>query len=104
MKKAPLPGYLYLPAPQHRLLDGKIPVLINVGGADSVQEELYYIHPQAGHQRGYAVLTFEAPGQGIVLREKGLLMRPDWEAVMSDVLNWLEVYKEMLQREEGIIL
>lgn len=99
-----LPGYLYLPAPQHRLPDGKIPVLVNTGGADSVQEELYYIHPQAGHVRGYAVLTFEGPGQGIVLREKGLYMRPDWEVVMGQVLDWLEEYAAGLKREEGVEL
>lgn len=99
-----LPGYLYLPAPQNRLLDGKVPVLINTGGADSVQEELYYIHPQGGHPRGYAVLTFEGPGQGIVLREKGLRMRPDWEVVTGQVLDWLEKYAEMLKREEGFEL
>jgi pimeloyl-ACP methyl ester carboxylesterase len=104
MKKVPLPGYLYLPAPQHRLPDGKIPVLLNTGGADSVQEELYYIHPQAGHVRGYAVLTFEGPGQGIVLREMGLFMRPDWEVVTGQVLNWLEQYAATLKREEGLEL
>ncbi len=102
--KVSLPGYLYLPAPQHRLLDGKVPVLINTGGADSVQEELYYIHPQAGHARGYAVLTFEGPGQGIVLREKGLHMRPDWEVVTGQVLDWLEQYAATLKREEGFEL
>lgn len=99
-----LPGYLYLPSPQNRLPDGKIPVLLNTGGADSVQEELYYIHPQAGHRRGYAVLTFEGPGQGIVLRECGLYMRPDWEVVTSQVLDWLESYAQILQREDGLEL
>ncbi|KAI9708168.1 MAG: hypothetical protein M1820_004122 [Bogoriella megaspora] len=99
-----LPGYLYLPAPQHRLPDGKVPILLNTGGADSVQEELYYIHPQAGHQRGYAVITFEGPGQGIVLREKGLYMRPDWEIVTGQVLDWLEGFADQLKREEGVEL
>ncbi|KAI9693981.1 MAG: hypothetical protein M1822_003252 [Bathelium mastoideum] len=104
VKDVLLPGYLYLPSPQHRLPDGKIPVLVNTGGADSVQEELYYIHPQAGHRRGYAVLTFEGPGQGVVLREEGLYMRPDWEAVTSQVLAWLEKYAATLKREEGVEL
>lgn len=99
-----LPGYLYLPSSQNRLPDGKIPVLLNTGGADSIQEELYYIHPQAGHPRGYAVLTFEGPGQGIVLRELGLYMRPDWEVVTGQVLDWLESYAETLQREDGLEL
>lgn len=99
-----LPGYLYLPSAQHRLPDRKIPVLLNTGGADSVQEELYYIHPQGGHTRGYAVLTFEGPGQGIVLREHGLHMRSDWEIVTSQVLDWLQGYSATLKREAGVEL
>jgi pimeloyl-ACP methyl ester carboxylesterase len=99
-----LPGYLYIPGPFQRLPDGKIPILLNTGGADSVQEELYYIHPQAGHMRGYAVLTFEGPGQGIVLRETGTHMRPDWEVVTGLVLDWLEEYVATLKNEEGLEL
>ncbi|KAI0446924.1 Alpha/Beta hydrolase protein [Xylaria telfairii] len=103
-KEVQLPGYLYIPGPQNRLPDGKIPVLLNTGGADSVQEELYYIHPQGGHARGYAVLTFEGPGQGIVLREHGLHMRPDWEVVTARVLDWLEDYAATLKQEVGLEL
>jgi pimeloyl-ACP methyl ester carboxylesterase len=101
-KEFRLPAYLYIPS-ENRLTSGKIPVLINTGGADSVQEELYFIHPQAGHLAGYAVLTFEGPGQGIVLRETGSLMRPDWEIVIGRVLDWLEGYAIQL-KETGIEL
>ncbi|KAL2864254.1 hydrolase psoB [Aspergillus lucknowensis] len=83
-----LPGYLFLP-PVRDKLPGKMPVLINTGGADSVQEELYYIYGTSGPRLGYAVLTFEGPGQGIVLRRHRLSMRPDWEAVTSRVLDHL---------------
>lgn len=81
-----LPGYLYLP-PASKRLPGKIPILINSGGADSIQEELYYMHPAAGPELGYAVVTFEGPGQGIVLRRDRLYMRPDWETVVSRVVD-----------------
>ncbi|KAL1616297.1 hypothetical protein SLS56_011461 [Neofusicoccum ribis] len=81
-----LPGYLYLP-PAHKRLPGKIPLLINCGGADSTQEELYSLYPAAGVERGYAVLTYEGPGQGVVLRRDKLRMRPDWEAVVGRVLD-----------------
>ncbi|KAF2431630.1 dipeptidyl aminopeptidase/acylaminoacyl peptidase [Tothia fuscella] len=86
--KHTLPGYLYLP-PQHKRLPGKIPILVNCGGADSTQEELYSLFPAAGVERGYAVLTFEGPGQGIVLRKDRLVMRPDWEIVTGHVLDHL---------------
>ena len=88
-----LPGYLYLP-PKHKRLPGKVPVLVNCGGADSTQEELYSLYPAAGVERGYAVVTFEGPGQGIVLRRDRLTMRPDWEVVTSRVLDHLQALSD----------
>ena len=32
-------------------------------------------------------MTFEGPGQGAVVREQGLPFRPDWEAVVTPVLD-----------------
>ncbi|TLS27819.1 hypothetical protein PpBr36_02045 [Pyricularia pennisetigena] len=88
-----LPAYLYLPPPSRRIPGrAKIPVLVNTGGADSCQEELYYLNPAAGPGLGYAVLTFDGPGQGIVVRKHGLQMRPDWEAVTGCVIDHLEAY------------
>ena len=87
----PLPATLYLPPPSRRL-PGKIPVLISNGGADALQEELYYMHPSLGPDLGYAVLTFEGPGQGIVLRKHNRKMRADWEVVIKHVIDALEAY------------
>jgi len=84
-----LPGILYLPPPEKRA-PGKIPILISTGGADALQEELYYMHPCAGPDLGYAVLTFEGPGQGLTLRRENVKMRPDWEVVVSAVVDWIE--------------
>ncbi|KAI9768097.1 MAG: hypothetical protein M1840_005131 [Geoglossum simile] len=83
-----LPGYLYLPPPSKRL-PGKIPIVLNCAGADSIQEELYYLNPSAGPELGYAVLTFEGPGQGIPLRKHGLHMRHDFEVVVKSVVDYV---------------
>lgn len=83
-----LPAYLYMPSASRRL-EGKVPVLVNSGGADSMQEELYFMYPAVGPELGYAVLTFEGPGQGIVLRRDKLHMRHDWEAVTTKVVDYL---------------
>ncbi|KAH6683991.1 alpha/beta hydrolase [Halenospora varia] len=88
-----LPAYLYLPRKENRL-SGKTPILINTGGADSVQEELYYIYGASGPALGYGILTFEGPGQGIVLRRHNLHMQPDWEVVTSAVLDHLFQFSE----------
>lgn len=84
-----LPAHLYVPPPTRRL-PGKTPILISSGGADAVQEELFYMHPSAGPQLGYAVLTFEGPGQGVTLRRHDVKMRPDWEVVVSQVMDEIE--------------
>ncbi|KAI2733054.1 hypothetical protein CBS147332_69 [Penicillium roqueforti] len=89
----PLPGYLYLPPASKRLKES-VPLLISLGGADSIQEELYYVYAASGPNLGYAVLTFEGPGQGIMLRRDKTAMRPDWELVVGRVLDFLERFVE----------
>lgn len=42
-----------------------------------------------GVERGYHVLTFDGPGQPAALHLDGLVFRPDWENVVSPVLDWL---------------
>ena len=90
-----LPAYLYLPPPNCRLPpQGKTPLLVNFIGADSMQEEIYYMFPAAGPALGYAVLTVEGPGQGLTLHEHGVPMRPDWETVSRVVLDFISEYAE----------
>lgn len=87
-----LPAFLHLP-PRHRKLSGRsTPLIINVGGADSIQEELFFMLPAAGPELGYAVLTFDGPGQGLPLRKQASRMRPDFEAVTSTVLDFISDY------------
>ncbi|PYI33513.1 hypothetical protein BP00DRAFT_338827 [Aspergillus indologenus CBS 114.80] len=93
---ATLPGRLYLPLPRsaggadHLDRTQTLPLLVVTGGFDSTQEELYFFGPAAALPRGYAVLTFEGPGQGICLRRDGLRLRPDWEQVTTRVLDVVE--------------
>jgi pimeloyl-ACP methyl ester carboxylesterase len=90
-----LPGYLYLPLERNRLVDRpKTPIVINLNGGDSIQEELFFICPSLGPQLGYAVLTFDGPGQGSVLRKQAIGMRPDWEMVIRQVVDWLSEFSD----------
>ncbi|KAK4217473.1 2,6-dihydropseudooxynicotine hydrolase [Rhypophila decipiens] len=90
---AHLPGYLFLPTPAQRTgaANGKIPVVVQVQGFDTTAEEFYHFTVAGALPRGYAVLTFDAPGQGIVgRREKHRLhLRGDFEVVMHAVLDTL---------------
>ncbi|RLL93807.1 hypothetical protein CFD26_101742 [Aspergillus turcosus] len=88
-----LPGYLCLPEASKRL-PGPLPLLIQTVGGDATQEEIFYIFPMAALELGYAVLTFEGPGQGIVLRRHGVPFRPDWEAVVGKVLDFAHTYAQ----------
>jgi len=64
------------------------PLLIVQTGFDGCQEEL---HPyvKEGIKRGYNVLTFEGPGQGAVIRLQHIPFRPDWENVVSPVIDYV---------------
>jgi hypothetical protein len=63
------------------------PLIMFVGGYDSTLEELYFALVKAAHDRGYAVLTYEGPGQGEVLREQGLTFTPEWEKPNAAALD-----------------
>ena len=79
-----LPGYFYAPD------DSGVsrPTLILQTGFDGTQEELYFGGAVAAARRGLNCLTFEGPGQGRVIREQGLPFRPDWEKVVTPVVDY----------------
>ncbi|HEY3831169.1 MAG TPA: alpha/beta fold hydrolase [Acidimicrobiia bacterium] len=81
-----LPGYWFAPA-EHRPTPG--PVVVLTGGYDGTAEELYAFTGAAAVARGYRVLAFDGPGQGAALLQQGLVVRPDWEAVVGPVLDWV---------------
>ncbi|CAN5402715.1 alpha/beta fold hydrolase [soil metagenome] len=79
-----LPGYLYL------VDDSGVPrpTVIYNSGYDSTLEESYFAIAAAALARGYNVLAFDGPGQGGALREQHLVFRPDWEAVITPVVDF----------------
>jgi alpha-beta hydrolase superfamily lysophospholipase len=63
------------------------PTVILLGGYDGTAEELYFLNGAAALARGYNVLAFDGPGQGSALLQQGLVLRPDWENVITPVLD-----------------
>jgi pimeloyl-ACP methyl ester carboxylesterase len=57
------------------------------GGYDTIAEELYFFLAAEANSRGYSVLTFDGPGQGVPLREHGLRFSHEWEKPTSAVLD-----------------
>lgn len=80
-----LPGYFIKPdastAPRKTLLCP--------GGYDGTCEELFFSIAGGGLERGYNVLIFDGPGQGGALVLQNLPMRPDWEKVVTPVVDYL---------------
>jgi len=81
-----LPGYLFL------VDDSGVarPTVVYTNGYDSTAEESWFAIAAAALDRGYNVLAYDGPGQGAVIREQGLVFRPDWEAVLTPVLDYCE--------------
>ncbi|MGW6062290.1 alpha/beta hydrolase family protein [Streptomyces sp. NPDC055189] len=79
-----LPGYLFLADDSGE----PRPTVLYHGGYDSTLEEAYFALAAGALRRGFHVLAFDGPGQGSTLREQGLHFRPDWEAVVTPVVDF----------------
>ncbi|MBW2618971.1 MAG: alpha/beta fold hydrolase, partial [Deltaproteobacteria bacterium] len=79
-----LPGYVM--RPDDSLAPRK--TLIVQTGFDGTGEELYFEVGFFALARGYNVLIFEGPGQGGPLRAQHLYFRPDWEKVITPVVDF----------------
>lgn len=82
-----LPGYFYAGT-------RRATVVIH-NGFDGTGDECWFMGGKAAVDRGYNVLAFEGPGQGEVLHRQGLVFRPDWENVVSPVLDYLTTRSEV---------
>ena len=90
-------GYLFAPDDTGQAR----PTVVFPCGYDSTAEA-GWVNVPAALQRGYNALVFEGPGQGEALFVQHLFFRPDFEHVLTPVLDWL------VQRAEvdpaGIVL
>lgn len=64
------------------------PLLILTNGYDGTITDMYFASAVAASRRGYHVLMFDGPGQGEMLFEQGIPMRPDWETVIAAVVDF----------------
>ncbi|MFJ3723038.1 alpha/beta hydrolase family protein [Streptomyces sp. NPDC090045] len=86
-----LPGYFY------RADDTGTPrpTLIMHNGFDGTAEELHFFGAMAGVERGYNVLVFDGPGMPGPRHHQGLVFRPDWENVITPVVDFAETLPEV---------
>jgi hypothetical protein len=68
---------------------GRRPAIILNNGSDGPVNAMWTQGGAAAVERGYLAITFDGPGQGQALFEQGLPFRPDWEAVITPVIDHL---------------
>lgn len=79
-----LPGYVHHAGPA----DTPRPTLIMHTGFDGSAEEMHVSGARAAVERGYTVIAFDGPGQYGPLHREGLVFRPDWEKVITPVVDF----------------
>lgn len=80
-----LPGYLV--GPPHTA--GPLPVLIANNGSDGPISTAWTLLGAPAVARGHRVLLFDGPGQQSMLFDRGVTFRPDWENVITPVVDFL---------------
>src|SRR6185369_2097056 len=79
-----LPGYIYTVDNSGK----QRPLLIFNNGSDGGLGEAWTQGVVPALDRGYNCLTFFGPGQGSTLLQQGLYFRPDWEKVVTPVVDY----------------
>ncbi|OAA40429.1 dipeptidyl aminopeptidase/acylaminoacyl-peptidase related protein [Beauveria brongniartii RCEF 3172] len=82
---------------------GRHPTILMCNGFDGSQEEMFHIFGRAALDRGYNVMTYEGPGQPTVRREQNIGFIPDWERVISPVVDYAVSLDEVDPKAIGSI-
>jgi len=80
-----MPGYFLKPDSS----DTRRPTVIVTNGSDGQNVDTYAYGGAAAIERGYNALLYEGPGQGSMLFERQIFFRPDWEKVVSPIVDYL---------------
>jgi len=86
----PVSGYLFTPARAH----GRCPAILHIGGYDGTAEELCASVAPAV-ERGYVFAALDGPGQGAMLYDQRMPMRPDWENVVPAMFDAVTAHREV---------
>lgn len=84
--------------------DDKLPTLIIGNGFDAAQEDSYHNFVAPALARGWNCITYEGPGQPTVRRNQNLGFRPDWEKVVTPVVDYVLSEKKQVVDESRLVL
>lgn len=88
----PMPAY-FIPA--RGFERQRRPLIIFTNGYDGTLTDMYFASAVAASRRGYHSLLFDGPGQGGMLYERGVPLRPDWEVVVKAVVDFAETLPQV---------
>ena len=80
-----LPGYLLRPDASGRAR----PTLVITNGSDGPITDMWWAGAAEALDRGWNAFVYDGPGQQSMLFERGTTFRPDWEAVLTPVVDAL---------------
>ena len=92
-----LPGWFLSPGP------GRRPTVILNNGSDAQNIDMYVYGGAAALERGWNALIFEGPGQGANLFLHSRPFLPDWERVITPVVDFLSARPEVDKRRISLI-
>jgi len=93
------PGYLSRPANRH----GPMPVAVYLPGSDGWKEDQLFVAVYALAERGIACLVADGPGQGESVGLRQMYARPDYEVVVTTILDYLENRSEIDMQRVALI-
>lgn len=96
-----LPGWFFR-APDAAPGEARPTVVLN-NGSDGASAQMWAQGGAAAAERGWHWMTFEGPGQQTTLFDQGIPFRPDWEAVLTPVLDALLVRADVVAAKVAVI-
>lgn len=95
-----LPGFFF-PAPNAA---GEVrPLVVVNNGSYQATSEMWVQAGAAATERGYHWLTFDGPGQQAALLEHRIPFRPDWETVLTAVLEAMRARADVDPDRVGVV-
>ena len=88
----PMPAYVI---PAQGFEQQRRPLIVFTNGYDGTLTDMYFASAVAASRRGYHSLLFDGPGQGGMLYEHGVPLRPDWEVVVKAVVDFAETLPQV---------
>ncbi len=79
------------------------PLAILNNGSDGLEASMYVLGGAAALARGYNCLIFNGPGQGDALWVRKRYFRPDWEKVITPVVDAMVKHREVDARRMALV-